>query len=164
MSSDSVSTSEVAKVLLECARKDRLDHRFEVAHLQRSPAAVVWSIRQKWEQQLGLSNAEWLLLARYLQVGCEEVAGDPECPKPESFAQVLEAFLALRALRLDRGVALDKYYLGNLEPTNRPPCQLDANGSKCHREADSRIALLSVLSVFFTAGLLQTELLRCTAR
>jgi len=124
-----VSTSEVAKMLLESAREDRLDHRFEVAHLQRSAAASLWSIRQKGEQQLGLSHAEWLLLARYVRVGCEEVVEDPECPKPESFAQVLEAFLAMRALRLDRGVALDKYYLSNLGPANGPQLndrQLDA--------------------------------------
>jgi hypothetical protein len=126
---DGVSTSEVAKMLLESAREDRLDHRFEVANLQRNAAESLWSIRQKWEQQLGLSHAEWLFLARYVQVGCEEVVEDPRCPKPESFAQVLEAFLAVRALRLDRGVALDKYYLGNLAPTNEPPLndrQLDA--------------------------------------
>jgi hypothetical protein len=57
----------------------------------------------------------------YVQVGCEELAEDPERPKAESLAQVLEAFLAVRALRLDRGVALDKYYVGNLDPSNRPP-------------------------------------------
>lgn len=69
---DGVSTSEVAKMLLESAREDRLDHRFEVANLQRNAAESLWSIRQKWEQQLGLSHAEWLFLARYVQVGCEE--------------------------------------------------------------------------------------------
>ena len=79
------------------------------------------TFRQKWEQQQGLSHAEWLFLAGYVQVGCEELAEDPERPKAESFAQVLEAFLAVRALRLDRGVALDKYYVGNLDPSNGPP-------------------------------------------
>lgn len=49
-----------------------------------------------------------------MQAGCEELADDPELPQPESFAQVLEAFLAVRTLRRERGVELDRYYLGPL--------------------------------------------------
>jgi hypothetical protein len=111
---DSVSTSDVAKMLLESAKDDRLDHRLEVADLQKSTTESLWNIRRKWEQKQGLSHAEWLFLAQYVQVGCEELAEDPEHPTSESFAQVLEAFLAVRSLRVDRGVELDRYYLGNL--------------------------------------------------
>jgi len=111
---DGVSTSDVAKMLLESAKDDRLDHRLEVADLQKSAAESLWNVRRKWEQKQGLSHAEWLFLAQYVQVGCEELAEDPEHPKLESFAQVLEAFLAVRSLRVDRGVELDRYYLGNL--------------------------------------------------
>jgi hypothetical protein len=115
---DSVSTSDVAKMLLESAKDDRLDYRLEVADLQKSSAESLWNVRRKWEQKQGLSHAEWLFLAQYVQVGCEERAEDPEHPTPESFAQVLEAFLAVRSLRVDRGVELDKYYLGNLGLTD----------------------------------------------
>jgi hypothetical protein len=115
---DGVSTSEVAKMLLESAKDDRLDHRLEVADLQRSATDSLWSIRQKWERQQGLSHAEWLFLARYVDLGCRGLAEDPERPNAESFALILEAFLAVRALRVDRGVALDKYYVGNLKPAN----------------------------------------------
>jgi hypothetical protein len=115
---DGVSTSDVAKMLLESAKDDRLDHRLEVADLQHSSAESLWNIRRKWEQAQGLSHAEWLFVAQYVQVGCEELAEDPEHPLPESFAQVLEAFLAVRALRMDRGVELDRYYLGNLGLTD----------------------------------------------
>jgi hypothetical protein len=115
---EGVSTSDVAKMLLESAKDDRLDHRLEVADLQLSTAESLWNIRRKWEQTQGLSHAEWLFLAQYIQVGCEELAEDPEHPKPESFSQVLEAFLAVRALRVDRGVELDRYYLGNLGLTD----------------------------------------------
>ena len=108
-------------MLLESAKEDRLDHRLEAANLRRNTAESLWNIRQNWEHQQGLSHAEWLFLAGYVQVGCEELAEDPERPKAESFAQVLEAFLAVRALRQDRGVALDKYYVGNLDPSNGPP-------------------------------------------
>ena len=115
---DGVSTSDVAKMLLESAKDDRLDHRLEVADLQQNTAQSLWNIRRKWEQRQGLSHAEWLFVAQYIQVGCEELAEDPEHPTPESFAQVLEAFLAVRALRVDRGVELDRYYLGNLGLTD----------------------------------------------
>ena len=115
---DGVSTSDVAKMLLESAKDDRLDHRLEVADLQQSAAQSLWNVRRKWEQTQGLSHSEWLFLAQYVQVGCEELAEDPEHPEPESFAQVLEAFLAVRAVRVDRGVELDRYYLGNLGLTD----------------------------------------------
>src|ERR1035441_9661235 len=118
---DRVSTSEAAKMLLESTKEDRLDHRLEAANLRQNTAESLWNIRQNWEHQQGLSHAEWLFLAGYVQVGSEELAEDPERPKAESFAQVLEAFLAVRALRQDRGVALDKYYVGNLDPSNGPP-------------------------------------------
>ena len=66
---DGVSTSEVAKMVLESAKDDRLDHRLEGASLQGYATESLWSIRQKWEQQQGLSHAEWLFLARSVQVG-----------------------------------------------------------------------------------------------
>ena len=44
---------------------------------------------------------------------------DSELPTLESFAQVLAAFLAVRALRCDRGIELDRYYLGNLGMATR---------------------------------------------
>jgi multidrug efflux pump subunit AcrB len=44
---ESVSLSDVAKVLLESAREDRLDFRLEVADLQKSPTESLCAIRQK---------------------------------------------------------------------------------------------------------------------
>ena len=111
---ESVSTSEVCKLLLESAIADHLDDRLEVADLRMRPAEALWTIRHKWEQHQDLSRAEWIFLAQCVQTGCEELAQDPELPRPESFAQVLEAFLAVRRLRLEGGVELDRYYLGNL--------------------------------------------------
>ena len=111
---ESVSTSEVCKLLLESAIADHLDDRLEVADLRMRPAEALWTIRHKWEQHQDLSRAEWIFLAQCGQTGCEELAQDPELPRPESFAQVLEAFLAVRRLRLEGGVELDRYYLGNL--------------------------------------------------
>jgi hypothetical protein len=111
---ESVSTSDAAKFLLESARDDRLDDRVEVADLRAHPVESLLAIRQKWEQRHYLSRAEFIFLAQYTQVGCEELTGDPAMPRSESLACVLEAFLAVRALRVSRGIELDRYYLGNL--------------------------------------------------
>jgi hypothetical protein len=78
------------------------------------------AIRQKWEQYNYLSRAECIFLAQYAQVGCEELADDPATPRVESLQCVLEAFLAVRALRVDRGTELDRYYLGNLGIADPP--------------------------------------------
>ena len=48
---ESVSTSDVAKILLESAKDDRLDFRLEVAELQQSPTQALWTVRRKWEQK-----------------------------------------------------------------------------------------------------------------
>ena len=90
---DGVSTSDVAKMLLESAKDDRLDHRLEVADLQQSAAESLWNIRRKWEQKQGLSHSEWLFLAQYVQVGCEELAEDPEHPKPNHSRRCSKHFL-----------------------------------------------------------------------
>jgi hypothetical protein len=116
-----VSTSDVAKFLLESARDDRLDDRIEVADLRtHSIEALLLAIRQKWEQHRYLSRAEYIFLAQYAQVGCEELADGPATPRAESLRWVLEAFLAVRALRVDRGIELDRYYLGNLRIGDSP--------------------------------------------
>jgi hypothetical protein len=98
-----VSTAEVCKLLLESAIADHLDDRLTVADLWIRPAEALWTIRCKWEQHQDLSRAEWIFLARCVQAGCQELAQDPELPCKESFAQVLEAFLAVRCLRLESG-------------------------------------------------------------
>jgi len=109
-----VSISDVAKLLLESARDDRLDFRLEVAELQQTPTESLLQIRRKWEQRNPLARAEWILLAKYIRVACEEISENPMMPGRRTLALVLEAFLAVRALRIDRGIGLDRYYLGNL--------------------------------------------------
>jgi hypothetical protein len=116
---ESVSTSDVAKMLLERARNDRLDGRLEVADLLGDPTEALLTIRQKWEQGRVLSRAEWIVLAQYVQWGCEIPDEHPDLPRPESFAEVLEAFLALLMLRGKEEPAHDGYYLGNLGPSAR---------------------------------------------
>jgi hypothetical protein len=109
-----VSTSDVAKILLESAKDDRLDHRLEVAELQQSPTHSMWSIRRKWEHKQDLSRPEWVFLAQYIQIACEEISENSQVPRPQAYTALLEALLAVRGLRSDRGFGLDRYYLGNL--------------------------------------------------
>jgi hypothetical protein len=111
---EDVSTSDVAKILLESAKDDRLDFRLEVAELQQAPTKAMWEIRRKWDQHQDLSRAEWILLAQYIQIACEEARTDARVPPPAAFADLVEAVLAVRALREDLGVELDRYYLSNI--------------------------------------------------
>jgi hypothetical protein len=85
-----------------------------VAELQQTPTESLFRIRRKWEQRNPLARAEWIFLAKYIRVACEEISENPMMPDQGTLALVLEAFLAARALRTDRGFGLDRYYLGNL--------------------------------------------------
>ena len=111
---ESVSTSDVAKILLESAKDDRLDVRLEVSDLGRKPTESLVAIRKKWEVGHPRTRAEWIFMAQYIQVACEELTEDPFAPGPEPMAVMLEVLLAVRGLRTDRGSGLDRYYLGNL--------------------------------------------------
>ena len=115
---ESVSTSDVAKILLESAKDDLLDHRLEMAELQRTPTESLIAIRKKWEYGQPLSRAEWIFLGQYIQIACEEISEDPRMPTNSAFVAVLEAVLAIRSLRVDRGTGLDRYYVGNLGDAN----------------------------------------------
>lgn len=113
-SNESVSISDVAKILLESAKDDRLDYRLEVAELGRTPTDSLVAIRRKWESGQPRTRAEWTFMAQYIQIACEELTENPLAPAADTYATLLEALLAVRALRTDRGAVLDKYYLGNL--------------------------------------------------
>jgi len=108
---ESVSTSEVAKQLLESAREDR----FEVADLMEKPTEALLEIRRKGEAQHILSRAEWILLAHFVQKGLE--AYTERTPNPvsnESLIAVLDAFAAVYELRTERTSLRDSYYVNNL--------------------------------------------------
>lgn len=116
---ESVSISEVAGILLESAKDDRLDFRLEVAELQQDSTDSLWAIRKKSEMNQALSRAEWIFLAQYIQLACEGISENPEMPRPNAFAVVLKALMAVRRLRADRGAGLDRYCLGNLGAEDR---------------------------------------------
>jgi hypothetical protein len=113
-----VSTSEIAKQLLESARDDRLD----VIDLLAEPTEALRTIRRKGQAQQPLSRAEWTLLAHFIQQGMEAFMDKTPNPVPRaSIAAVLEAFQAVYALRGEGAASREPYYLGNLPPECRPP-------------------------------------------
>src|SRR5260370_1637223 len=111
---ENVSTSEIAKQLLESAREDRL----EVVELLREPTEALLRIWKKGEAQRVLSRAEWTVLAYFVQQGAEAVSKNSI--SRESVIAILEAFLAAYKLRTGAGRGDEGYYLGNLPIECRP--------------------------------------------
>lgn len=107
-SGENVTTSEVAKQLLESAREDRL----EVADLLADATAALAVARRKAEGGLSLSRAQWIVLAYYVQLGVESHVGDPI--SAETMRGILEAFLAAYAVRRGKKSNRDAHYLSNL--------------------------------------------------
>ena len=110
---ESVSTSEIAKQLLESARGDR----FETVELLSKPMEAMLEIRRKGEAGQMLSRAQWTVLAYYVQQGSEAFSKNPL--SRESYIGILKAFDAAHELRA-KPSPNDEDYLGNL-PTDCQP-------------------------------------------
>ena len=110
---ESVSTSEIAKQLLESAREDR----FEVVELLGKPAEALLEIRRKGEAGQTLSRAQWTVAAYFIQQGSEAFSKNPL--SRESYIGILKAFEAAHQLR-SKPSGQDEYYLGNLPTDCRP--------------------------------------------
>jgi hypothetical protein len=83
-----VSTSAIAKQLLESAREDRL----EVVDLLAHPIDTLLQIRRKGDARQLLSRAEWSVLAHFVRHGIE--AFSSRTPNPvsrDSLLAVLDA-------------------------------------------------------------------------
>ncbi len=107
-SGENVTTSEVAKQLLESARENRL----EVAELLADATAALAGARRKAEAGLSLSRAEWIVLAHYAQLGVESSIADPI--SLETMKGILQAFLAAYQVRRGRKPSRDAHYVSNL--------------------------------------------------
>jgi len=129
---ENVTTSEVAKQLLESAREDR----FEVTDLMENPTEALLQIRRKGEAQHILSRAELILLTHFVQRGLE--AYSERTPNPvsrESLIAVLDGFLAVYDLRTERLSPRDTYYLSNL-PSECRPAKAKGTGDSEHALAE----------------------------
>jgi hypothetical protein len=107
-SGENVTTSEVAKQLLESAREDRL----EVAELLANATMALAAARRKAEAGLSLARAEWIVLAHYVQLGVETHIG--VLISPETMKGILQAFLAAYRVRRGKKSSQDTHYLSNL--------------------------------------------------
>lgn len=112
-SGENVTTSEVAKQLLESAREDRL----EVAELLTNATAALTLARRKTEAGVGLSRAEWTVLAHYVQQGVESHVGGRV--SAETMKEILQAFLAAYKMRRGKKSNRDTHYLSNLPILNK---------------------------------------------
>ena len=112
-----VSISDVANRFLETARDDN----FEAGELFSQPTETLLNIRHKWERGQSLSRGEWQVLGYYLEAGCESPAEERHLPCAESYAVLLEAFVAALALKSSKNPALDYEYLGNISPEAQVP-------------------------------------------
>lgn len=110
---ENVSTSEIAKQLLESAREERL----EVVELLADATESLARIRRKGEAGQMLSRAEWTVVAYYAQQGAEAFSKNPL--SRETFVEILKAFEAVHELRT-KPSGRDHYYLGNLPGEHRP--------------------------------------------
>lgn len=91
-----VSTSEIAKQLLESSRDDRLD----VVAMLDQPSAAISKIRAKVVEGDRLSKAEWIVVAYFAQIGESAFsAKTPNRISVESTIGLLEAFLAVYRTR-----------------------------------------------------------------
>jgi len=106
-----LSTSEVAKQLLEAADEERL----ELIELMQKPTEGLTLIREKHSQGLQLSKSEWTCLAYYVHQGLEWFTGNYTHVSPESYIGVVNAFLAVYALTPQEPGRDAEYYLGNLD-------------------------------------------------
>jgi hypothetical protein len=110
-SGESVSTSEVAKQLLESSRDDRLDF----VKLLSDPKKSLLNARRKVESRLPLSQTEWMVVAYFCQLGAEAFAENVHNQVSyESLVGILEAFLAVYGLQNAKRTPRDPYYVGNL--------------------------------------------------
>ena len=131
-SGENVTTSEVAKQLLESAREDRL----EVAELLTDATAALASARRKVEAGTSLSRAEWVVVAYYVQQGIESGIGGRI--SVATMKGVLEAFLAAYQVRRGKRPSRDTHYLSNLPV-------LDKQGKPVHGAAAEGIDVPTAL-------------------
>ncbi|MEG9436375.1 hypothetical protein JAO29_09380 [Edaphobacter sp. HDX4] len=106
-----VSTSEVAKQLLESADEERL----ELIELMQKPTDALTRIREKHSQGLQLSKSEWTCVAYYVHQGMEWFSGNNSHISPDSYIAVIKAFLAVYKLLPKSEFRHQDYYLGNLD-------------------------------------------------
>jgi hypothetical protein len=108
---ENVSTSEIAKQLLESSRDDRL----EVVGMLENATDTMTEIRAKVQAGELLSKAEWTVIAYFCRIGENAFsAKTPNRISMTSTISLLEAFLAAYRIRKPSKVNRDEQYRFNL--------------------------------------------------
>ena len=112
-----VSTSEIAKQLLETVQEERLEF---VDLIGEGPKGLL-RIRHKAEAGHPLSRAEWTVVGHFVQQGLEGVFGaTPITVSRESLVAVVDAFAAVYDLPGRSSPLDDGFYLLNVPEECRP--------------------------------------------
>jgi hypothetical protein len=107
-----------------------------VIDLLAQPTENLSQIRRKGAAGTVLSRAEWTVLAHFIRHGVE--AASPHAPNAVSrgsLVAILDAFLAVYALRTEGDPRLDAYYIGNLPHEDRPTAP-KRSGKAAHPDQD----------------------------
>ena len=128
---DNITTSEIAKQLLESAQADHLQDRIEASNLLSQPTDSLRTIRRKCETRQPLSRAEWNVFAYYVQQGIEALSTHPV--SRQSCTAILQAFLAVHQLRKG-GSDQEGYFLANL-----PSLDTDSDESQDQEPTAERV-------------------------
>src|SRR5437870_1882583 len=131
---DSVSLSEAAKWFLESAHDERVDAAELLSRLTEALATMY----RKWGQSRKLSRADWIVCSVTMSSSvAEEPTDDPNLPHAQSFASVIEAFLAVRGLRKHSVPDHDHFYVRTLvSPSGLPVAHSGGSGStRLHSES-----------------------------
>jgi len=91
------------------------DHQLAGDAAERAATQSLATVRMKQRAGMDLSRAEWVFLAQYVQIACEDPPEHDTRPEAVEYVPLMEALLAVRSLRKGKDVDLDWYYLGNLE-------------------------------------------------
>lgn len=104
-----VTTSEAAKHILEFAHEERLD----LIERLREPTSSLIHIRQRYEQGLDLSKADWTCLVYFVHQSLESANRLNPYISKHSLVGLVQAFLAIYQLLPQDGSRHERYYLGH---------------------------------------------------
>ncbi len=128
---DAVSISDIARILLESAKEDRMDFRLESPNCSNRQPLRSGRCDENGSSSSCCPGAEWVFLAQYVQVACEELPGTTGLLSPDSFIALPEALLAVRSLRTDPGGGLDRFYLASASQSLQPSASANSTRNFC---------------------------------
>jgi hypothetical protein len=112
---ETLSISDVARCLLEAAARNRLEDLVEIRDLLEQPTEALLRMRRMWEDDQEFSRAEWDVLARYVEKGCEQHGFSSDSELPGILRASARSVPRVVSLGSSANPQLDKFYRGNFE-------------------------------------------------